>query len=233
VGVVEYSDFPEAAKRVRQVGDFARPDLESIAALKPDLVVIWQSGNISGVLQRLAGLGLTVYQTQPDRLDDIPSNIEKLGRLTGSEGVSKRAATEFRQRLTRLRVRYSQQPPVKVFYQTWHKPLMSVGGNQVISEVIRLCGGDNIFAGLNSKAPNVSLEAVLAANPEAIIASGMGYETPIGLNEWRKWKQLKAVARGNLFHVPADLMQRPTPRLLDGAELLCRDLESVRIRRMS
>ncbi len=231
VGVVEYSDFPEAAKRIKQVGDFARPDLESIVALKPDLVVIWQSGNITRFVQRLASLGLTVYQTQPDRLADIPINLEKLGLLAGSEAQSRQAAADFRQRWQQLHQRYASRPPVAVFYQTWHQPLMSVGGSQIISEVITLCGGKNIFAELKTKSPNVSLEAVLAANPEAIIASGMGYATPIGLNEWRKWKQLKAVSHNNLFHVPADLMQRPTPRLLDGAELLCQHLETARARR--
>ena len=231
VGVVDYSDYPEAAKRIANVGDHSRPDLEAIVALKPDLVIVWQSGNAGSVVKRLQALGLPVFQTQPDRLEDIPSNLEKLGRLAGSEAVANRVAADFRQRLTALRKQYSARPPVKVFYQAWHQPLLTVGGSQVITEVIRLCGGENVFGGLAAKAPSVSLEAVLAANPEAIIASGMGYDTPIGLDDWRKWKQLQAVARGNLFHVPADLMQRSTPRLLDGAEQLCRHLETARQRR--
>lgn len=231
VGAVDYSDYPEAAKRIRNVGSYERPDLETIVALKPDLVVVWQSGNVGGVVKRLAALGLPVYQTQPDRLEDIPANIEKLGRLAGSETAATRVAADFRQRLATLRKLYSTRPPVRVFYQAWHQPLLTVGGDQIISDVIGLCGGQNIFAGLAAKAPSVSVEAVLAANPEAIVASGMGRDTPIGLDDWRAWKQMKAVARGNLFHVSADLMQRPTPRLLDGAEQLCRRLETARARR--
>ncbi len=231
VGAVEYSDYPAAAKRLASVGDYSRPDLEAIVALKPDLVVAWQSGNAGGLVKRLQALGLTVYQTQPDRLEDIPANLEKLGRLAGSETISRRAAADFRQRLASLRQHYSTRPPVRVFYQAWHQPLLTVGGSQIINEAIRLCGGENIFAGLAAKAPGVSVEAVIAANPEAIVASGMGYDTPIGLDDWRAWKRMRAVTRDNLFHVPADLMQRPTPRLLDGAEQLCQHLETARGRR--
>jgi len=231
VGAVEYSDYPEAAKRVPRVGGYSNPDLERIVALKPDLVLVWQSGNAAATVSRLEALGLKVYQSQPDRLEDIPASIEKLGRLAGSEAEARRAAADFRQRLAALRKQYSPRPPVAMFYQAWHQPLLTVGGSQIISDVIRLCGGANIFAGLAAKAPSVSVEAVLAADPEAIVASGMGHDTPIGLDDWQQWKRMKAVARGNLFPISADLMQRPTPRLLDGAEQLCRHLETARGRR--
>ncbi|MDP2430762.1 MAG: cobalamin-binding protein [Pseudomonadota bacterium] len=231
VGAVEYSDYPEAAKRVPRVGGYSNPDLERIVALKPDLVLVWQSGNAAATVSRLESLGLTVYQSQPDRLEDIPASIEKLGRLAGSETEARRAAADFRQRLAVLRKQYSPRPPVPMFYQAWHQPLLTVGGSQIISDVIRLCGGENIFAGLAAKAPSVSMEAVLAADPEAIVASGMGRDTPIGLDDWRRWTRMKAVTRDNLFPISADLMQRPTPRLLDGAEQLCRHLETARGRR--
>lgn len=231
VGAVDYSDFPEAANRVPRVGGYSRPDLEAIVALRPDLVLTWQSGNSEAMVAKLKSLGLTVFQSQPDRLEDIPANIEKLGRLAGTEIEANKAAARFRQRLSHLRGQYARRAAVPVFYQAWHQPLLTVGGSQIISDVIRLCGGENIFADLAAKAPSVSVEAVLAADPEAIVASGMGANTPVGLDDWRRWKQLKATARGNLFFVSADLMQRPTARLLDGAEQLCRHLETARGRR--
>jgi iron complex transport system substrate-binding protein len=231
VGAVEYSDYPAAAKRVRRVGDYMRPDLETIVALKPDLVLTWQSGNADASITKMKALGLNVYQSQPNRLDDIPANIEAIGRLAGSETIANAAANAFRQRLAKLYAQYGKQPSVPLFYQAWHQPLLTVGGDQIISDAIRLCGGTNIFAKLPSMAPSVSIEAVLAADPEAIVASGMGYDTPVGLNDWKRWKKLTATARGNLFFVPADLMQRATPRLLDGAEMLCRHLETARARR--
>ena len=151
VGVVEYSDYPEAAKRITRVGDYAHPDLEAIAALKPDLVVVWQSGQ-AALAHRFTRLGLPVFQTQPDRLEDIPENIEKFGRLAGSEAVARRVAADFRQRLAALRQRYSARPNVAVFYQTWNRPLLTVGGSQIISDVIRLCGATNLFARLAASA---------------------------------------------------------------------------------
>lgn len=230
VGAVEYSDYPEAARRVRRVGDFMRPDLETIVALKPDLVLTWQSGSTDAGIAKLKALGLNVFQSQPTRLDDIPASIEAIGRLAGSETTANAAANTFRERLAKLRAQFGKRPSVPLFYQVWHQPLLTISGNQIISDAIRLCGGANIFAQLPSMAPSVSIEAVVAADPEAIVASGMGYDTPVGLNEWRKWKKLRAVARDNLFFVPADLMQRPTPRLLDGTEILCRQLETARAR---
>ncbi len=257
VGAVDYSDYPDAANRIPRVGGYSRPDLEAIVALKPDLVLTWQSGNADAVVSRLKSLGLTVYQSQPDRLEDIPAGIEKMGRLAGTEAVANKVAADFRLRLANLRKQYAARASVPVFYQVWHRPLLTVGGDQIISDVIRLCGGANVFAALPDKAPGVSVEAVLAANPEAIVASGMGrpsaeppqgkpapprgaanavsvgaqQATPVGLEDWHKWKQMRAVSRGNLFFVPSDLMQRPTPRLLDGAEQLCRHLETARGRR--
>ncbi|TSA50336.1 MAG: cobalamin-binding protein [Nitrosomonadales bacterium] len=231
VGAVEYSDFPAAANTVARVGGYSRPDLEAILAKKPDLVLTWQSGNSTAVVAKLKALGLTVHQSQPDHLDDIPSSIETLGRMAGTEAVANAAAMQFRQRLNSLRTRYAGRPSVPVFYQVWHQPLMTAGGTQIISDVISLCGGTNVFAHLAGKAPAISTEAVIAADPEAIVASGMGRDAPIGLDRWRTWTRIKAVARGNLFFVPSDLMQRPTPRLLDGTDLLCNHLNTARGRR--
>ncbi len=232
VGAVDYSDFPEAAKRIPRVGGYSRPDLEAIVALKPDLIVTWQSGNADAVVDTLKSLGFVVYQSQLDQLEDIPAAIETLGRLAGTEVVANPAAARFRQRLADLRGQYANRPIVPVFYQVWHRPLLTVGGSQIISDVIRLCSGENVFAALPTKAPGVSVEAVLAADPEAIVASGMGRDAVVGLDDWRAWKRMKATARGNLFFVPSDLMQRPTPRLLDGAEALCRHLETARAQRV-
>lgn len=231
VGAVEYSDYPEAAKALPRVGGYSRVDLEAVLAQKPDLVVAWQSGNSTASVDKLKALGLAVYVTQPDDFEAIPANIEKLGRLAGSEVEARRAAQSFRQRLADLRRAYAAKPAVPVFYQLWHRPLLTAGGGQIISDVIALCGGENVFAHLANRAPTVSVEAVLAADPEAIVASGMGRDAPIGLDDWRRWKQMRAVARGNLFFVASDLLQRPTPRLLEGAAQLCGHLEVARGRR--
>ena len=231
IGTVDYSDFPPAAKKIPRVGSYDRFDLEAISALKPDLIIAWETGNPAAQVDKLKALGLTVYVTQPNRMEDVAGQLERYGRLAGSEAAADAAAAQFRQRLERLRQTYADKPKVRVFYQIWINPLMTVGGPQIITDAIRLCGGENVFGQLSQMAPVVSVEGVLAADPEAIVATGMGDARPEWLNDWNKWPRMTAVKRGNLFHIHPDLMQRHTPRILDGAERLCGQLEEARARR--
>lgn len=231
VGAVDYSDYPEAAKKLPRVGGYARPDLEAVVALKPDLVIGWESGNAPAHIARLKALGIPVYLSQPSRIDDVATDLERYGELAGTQTVAREAAAAFRSRLQALRARYAGRPKVRTFYEIWRQPLMTVGGGQVISDVIRLCGGDNVFGELKPLAPTVTAEAVIAADPEAIVASGMGESRPEWLDDWRRWTGVLAVKRDNLFFVPPDLIQRHTPRLVEGAERLCAHLETARNRR--
>ena len=228
VGTVEFSDYPPEAQKVRRVGGYSRVDLEAVAALKPDLVIAWQSGNAPATIDALRALGLTVYVSQPDRIEDVAREIERFGELAGTEKIAAPKAAELRRRQAALQREYAGRPTVRVFYQIWKQPLSTIGGKQIISSVIRLCGGENVFGALETMAPTVSVEAVLAANPEAIVASGMDAARPEWLDDWRRWPTISAVARDNLFFVPPELIQRHTPRLVDGAEILCRHLESAR-----
>jgi len=231
VGTVEYSDYPPEAKKVPRVGGYSRFDLEAIVALKPDLVIAWQSGNPAAQVDKLRALGLTVFITQPNLMADVASQLEQLGQLAGTESIAKPAAEHFRQRLENLRRANAAKPKVRVFYQIWKNPLMTVGGQQIISDALHLCGGDNVFGKLPQMAPTVSVEAVLEADPEAIVATGMGDARPEWLSDWNQWRRMTAVKRGNLFHINPDLMQRHTPRILDGAEQLCAHLDVARSRR--
>ena len=231
VGNVEYGNYPSAAAALPKVGNYGRLDLEAILALKPDLVLAWQSGNAPASVDRLRALGLTVYLSETHRIEDIAGELERIGLLAGTGPAANAAATAFRERHATLAARYSRQPSVAVFYQIWKQPLMTVNGKQIISDAIRLCGGRNVFAQLPILAPTVTVEAVIAANPEAIVASGMGDSRPEWLDDWRRWSTLAAVAGDNLFFIPPDLIQRHTPRILDGAETLCTHLETVRARR--
>ena len=231
VGTVAFSNYPEAARRIPLVGGYEKLDLEAVAALRPDLVLAWESGNIASHVTKLKGIGLPVAVTEARRIEDVPDDLERLGALSGA-GVGARAvAAKFRERLAALRTRYGERPKVRVFYQVWNQPLMTVGGGQIISDAIRLCGGENVFAALKPMAAAVTVEAVLAADPEAIVASGMGDARPEWLDEWRRWPSLTAVARDNLFFVHPDHLQRHTPRILDGIERLCQHLETARARR--
>jgi len=231
VGAVEYSDYPPPARAIPRVGNYNRLDIERLLTLKPDLVVGWAGGNLATDLERLGTLDIPLFISDPHRLDDVASDIERLGRLAGSTATAQRAAQAFRTRRAALQQRYNGRPPVRLFYQVWNQPLMTVNGEQVISDVIRLCGGVNVFAELKTLAPTINVEAVLEKNPEVIVASGMAEERPEWLDDWRRYPLLRAVQRDNLFFIPPDLLHRHTPRLLDGAEQMCRALDTARRRR--
>jgi iron complex transport system substrate-binding protein len=231
VGVVAYSDFPPAAQALPQVGSYAALALETVAALKPDLVLAWRSGNREVQLQRLRALGIPVFLNEPHSLADVATSIEKIGRLAGTESTADAAAQAFRTRRAALAARYAGRPPVRMFYQIWDRPLMTVNGDHLISDAMRLCGGRNVFTALAQLAPTVSIESVIAADPEVIIASGMDAARPEWLDQWARWPQLAAAARGNLFFIPPELVQRHTPRILDGAQQMCEALERARGRR--
>ena len=231
VGTVDFSNYPEAAKAIPRVGGYEKVDLEAVAALRPDLVIAWESGNIASHVAKLKAIGLPLLLTDSKRIEDVPADLERLGEVTGIRNSARAVAAAFRDRLAALRSRYSARPRVATFYEVWNQPLMTVGGGQVISDALHLCGGDNVFGGLRQMAAQVSVEAVLAANPEAIVASGMGDARPEWLDDWRRWPALTAVARDNLFFVPPDHLQRNTPRILDGIERLCVHLETARARR--
>jgi iron complex transport system substrate-binding protein len=231
VGAVDYSDFPDAARRIARVGSVHALDLERVLALRPDLVVVWLHGSPQRQLERIAALGLPVFYSEPRRLDDVASAIERFGRLAGTEREAERAAGAYRARLAALRARYAGRAPLDVFYQVWARPLLTVNDSQLISDVLALCGARNVFGSLATLVPTVSVEAVLAANPQAIIAaSDSAQGDAAAFATWRAWPRLAAVAQGNLFAIDADSISRQTPRILDAAQAACEGLDAARAR---
>ena len=228
VGAVSYSDYPAAAKKLPRVGSYNAFDLEAIVALQPDLIVAWQSANPAAALEKLQALSIPVFFSEPRQLEDVAGNLERLGKLTASEAIANAASTVFRHKLLELRNRYRAVRAVSVFYQVWHRPLMTVNGEHIISQVIELCGGRNVFAGLPVLAPKISLEAVLREDPEVIVAGNSALNHPDWKDDWRRWPALQAVKNNHLFYVNPDIIQRHTPRILQGAEALCKQIETAR-----
>ena len=230
VGVARYSDFPPAVRGIPQVGDAVNVDLERIVALKPDLVLAWQSGNRTGDFERLERLGYSVFVTEPRRLADISRVLRAIGALAGTRQEAESAAREFERGIQSLRERHSRAPKVRVFYVIWVRPLMTVNGAHMISDVMALCGGENVFADVSQLTPTVSLEAVIAAKPEVVLGGGSTGGEQEFAAQWR------ASALGPLSALPAyyidpDVIQRQTPRILEGARAVCAALEQVRISR--
>jgi iron complex transport system substrate-binding protein len=231
VGAVQYSDYPPAARALPRIGSEASIDLEALVALRPQLVIAWPNAGSARAVERIAALGIPVFRSEPRELEDIARTLETLGRLAGTDSAATIAARAFRARVAAIARAHADRPPVRVFYQVWDRPLITVNGDHVISKVIRLCGGENVMAELPALAPEIDRERVLRADPEVIVASGADGKRPLWLDAWRVFPGLAAVRADNLYAIRPELLQRHTPRLLDGADELCRILEAVRVRR--
>jgi iron complex transport system substrate-binding protein len=231
IGAMNYSDYPEAARRIPLIGSNSQIDLERVIALKPDLLVVWQSGNTARQIAQLASLGIPVFHSEPRSLGTVETSLLRFGRLLGTENIAEGAAAQFRAKVNGLRTRYASRPPVTVFYQAWDNPLFTLNGEQIASDAIRLCGGRNIFADLKTIAPQVSTEAVLQADPEAIVGGKRYTPQDRGLSIWKPYQAMTAVRRNNLFSLDGELITRPGPRVVDGAAVLCARLEEARARR--
>jgi len=228
VGTVEYADFPEAAKRVPRVGDSALLDLERIVAMKPDLLLVWRHGNSPQQLQRLAALKLPTYASEARTLADIARTLRDLGTLTAAQAQAGQRAAAFEGAVSDLRTRYAGKRRIDVFYQIWNQPLITVNGEHLISQVLELCGARNVFATERLLTPTVTEEAVLLADPDAIVAGWSDSYGQAPLDGWRRLRSLRAARQGHLLQVDPDLLHRQSDRIVLGAHELCDKLDAVR-----
>jgi iron complex transport system substrate-binding protein len=231
VGVGAFADYPEAAKRLPKVGDSAMLDLERIVALKPDLLVVWRDGNSPQQLQRLATLGMPVYASEMATLADIAHTLRRLGLLAGTETAAEARAVAYEQRLQSLRERYAGRAPLRIFYQVWQRPLLTFNDRHLVMQGLALCGVRNVFGTLAPLTPAVSEEAVVAADPDAIVTGRSGRDAPDGLEGWRRLGQMKAVRRGALIVIDPDTLHRSSDRIVEGLDGLCATLDAVRAAR--
>lgn len=227
VATTDFADYPEQARKLPRVARAHNVDLERVAAAQPDLIVIWGSGFPPATVAALRRLGVPVYVDEPSSLDGIAGSMLRLGRLTAAAGAAD-AAARFRAAIGQLRDRYSSRPQVSVFYQVWAQPLMTLGGRHVLSEGLRACGARNVFEQLAPIAPQVSVEAVLAVDPQMIVTAEPGGTDRGGLDLWKRFPGQRAVAGGHLVTIDADRINRHTPRLADELAVLCERIDEVR-----
>ena len=225
VGVSSRSDYPAAAKSVAEIGDAAGLDLERIVMLQPDLVIAWRSGNAVDI-DKLEKLDLPVFVTEATRLEDIPRLLRLTGQLAATATLAEAAARAYETELQQIQRNYAGRQQVSVFLLIWHQPLMTVNGSHIISDIINLCGGVNIFASASTLAPVISAESLLQADPQAII-SGVLPESGVG-ELWQQFPQIRAVKNKHLFFVHPDLLHRQTPRILQAVKAVCEQLDRVR-----
>jgi iron complex transport system substrate-binding protein len=231
VAVVAFSDYPPEARDVPSVGSHTRMDLETLVTLTPDLVIGWMTGNPPEQLETIEALGMPVFYIEPRDFEGVSGAIERLALLADTRDEGERVAAKFRDGMAALAERYADAEPISVFYQVWDEPLMTINDEHLIGKVLTLCGGVNVFGELSRLVPRIDDESVLAADPEAILAGGMGEENRGWLTHWQQYPSLTAVERDNLYFVPPSLIQRPTPRLLEGSRLFCEQLERARAKR--
>ncbi|MEP6548440.1 MAG: cobalamin-binding protein [Gammaproteobacteria bacterium] len=228
VGVDDSSDYPAAVADIARVGEPSALDVEGLLRLKPTLIVLWDSGTPARRKAELQRLHLPLYVTDEHRLDDIASTLLEFGRLAGTESVAGAAARRYQGELAGLRSRYAGRPRLKVFYQVWDRPLYTLSGGQVVSEVMSLCGGDNAFSGLSALAPAIDKEAVLARDPDVILIAATGAEGERQTRQWQQFPNLKAVRGHHIYTVDPSLTGRMAPRILQGVREVCQLLEKAR-----
>ena len=231
VGTIEHSDYPPEARAVPRVGDAYGLDFERIGALRPDLILAWDGGTPTRWIERLRELGYRVVPLGVRRLEDVAGELEQIGTLTGREESARSESQRYLARLSGLRDQYRGADVLTVFFEISRQPLYTVGGPHVITAMIELCGGRNVFADLGALAADVAQESVLGRDPQVILAADdAGADT---LEEWRRWPALAAVARDDLYLVRSDLVTRSSTRILDGAQEICTTLERARAHRDS
>jgi iron complex transport system substrate-binding protein len=239
IGTVEYSDHPPAARQLPRVGSNQSLDLERIASLKPDLILIWFHGNAAREVEQLAALGFPMFHVEPRRIEDVAGAIERIGELLDSRNVARDAASRFRARYTALRKRFGKRSTLDVFYQIADVPLLTINDRQIISDVIRLCGGRNVFGKEPALVPLVSTESVLAVDPDVILAANISEKEADGVRPlrapgdavfsmWRRFSNLKANRTRQMWLIPANPISRQGPRILDGVEAVCTALDEAR-----
>jgi iron complex transport system substrate-binding protein len=228
VGVDDASDYPPAAKQIPRLGEAAALDMEGLLRQAPSLIIVWETGTPSRVRAELERFHLQVLVTEQRKLDDIGQALVEFGRLAGTSPIADDAARRYRAGLAELRARYEGRARLKVFYQVWDRPLYTLSGEHVVSEMISLCGGDNIFAGVSTLAPIVDREAVLALNPDVILIGAAGADGERQSADWGRFANLRAVRNQHVYTVDPSLVGRMAPRILEGVREVCSALERAR-----
>jgi len=227
VGVSSFSDYPQVAKNIPVVATFNDLDMEKIVDLHPDLVVAWQGGNPLKQLNQLRKLGIPVYVESFSKITDIPKNILAIGKLAGTNVTARQAANKFMHAFAQLKHNYAHKKPVKVFYELSLQPLLTLNDRSLVGQVIHLCGGKNIFATTRTLAPHVNVASVLAADPQLIFVSKQTNDVQ-AIKSWNAYQQLTAAKKHHIFTVDSNKLERYGPRILEGAQQMCADIDMVR-----
>ncbi len=228
VAVSEYSDYPADALALPRIANALGVDFERVLGLQPDLVIAWLSGNGRRVIERLERLGITVFATEPRRFADVERLLQVFGEITGDPREGLIQASQLREQVAGLRERYASRALKSVFYLLSQRPLMTINGDHMISELVSLCGGENVFDDYRLLAPTVSIEDVMNRDADVILISSALPNVDQVREKWLRLKDLKAAKHEHIYVIDADLVNRQTPRLVQGAAQVCRLIDRAR-----
>jgi iron complex transport system substrate-binding protein len=228
VATVEYSDEPPAARQVPRIGDVVAVDMERLVALRPEVAVVWPGGGNPAQIAEIAKLGIPVYRQQVNSLADLAGSIRRLGALAGTSTVAEKAARDIEGHLSALSHTYGNARHPSVLMEVWNHPIYTIGGTHLISDALRLCGARNVFGDLREQGPAVDVEAVVARNPDVIIATAPPGEGKEWLADWKRFGSLRAVRNGNLIAFEDQRLIRLGPSVVDATEALCKVLATAK-----
>ncbi|MBZ2194245.1 cobalamin-binding protein [Pseudoalteromonas arctica] len=228
VGTVDYADYPSEAQSIERIGGYYGISLEKVLALKPDLVIAWKSGNQSEDLAQIERLGIKVYLSNPTTIAGVADELLTFGEFTGNIEQSQQAANAFTQKLNAIIKSQQNKKNITAFYQLWSEPMMTVGKNTWINQLIETCHVSNVFAQSVTDYPQISIENVIVTKPQVIIIPDEKSKTPQPVVNWQKWPEVPAVKNDQFISVNADLLHRFTPRMLDGLADMCDKIDASR-----
>ncbi len=212
VGVLDGGDRPAALAHVASVGHYGQLNMERLLSLKPDLILLWPGSVGPAQREQLQRLNIPVYVAEPHSLEQLTTQVQAIAQQLGREDAGRQLAAQLRQRLAELRQRYQRAEPLRVFYQVWNQPLYTVGGGQIISDALTVCGARNVFDDLKLPAPQVNIESVLQRNPEMILVGDQAQQAA-----WKVWPAMAARVR----LVPDKGLERPSGQMLEAVARLC------------
>ena len=242
VGVSAFSNSPTSVKQLPITSDARSIDLEKMKSLRPDLIIYWRGGTSESQIQSIKktfNKNVQFIAVEPKKLTDIATDIETIGKALGTDPIAKKNADVLRLKITELRntennqnkqkkQKNISQRKVRVFYQVWAQPLMTLNQDHIISDIIQLCGGEQLFANEKVLVPTVSREAVIKANPEIIFTAVDNQKMTSDWSMWTSFSQLAATKNKAFVDLDGDIISRPSPRIMQGAQKICTEINQLR-----
>lgn len=228
IGTTDHADFPEQAKTIPRVGNYASLSMEKILAANPDLIIAWKTGNPSDDLARLAKFGIPIVYSNPVQLEDVAQELKDLGSWTGLTEIANEKANEYLAALAKIKADYQGAKPISVFYELWPRPLTTIAKDAWLQQQIHVCGATNPFVDSKTDYPQINIEQVIIKAPEIIIQpSSHGHQSPDKI-DWQQWPEIPAVKHNAFIHPNADMLYRMTSRSITELASLCQLIDKQR-----